>query len=65
MQSNVAIVNSTVSHTLILLRGQALITTRKEKKMMIMCGDGYVNQLDCGDYFTATYRYIKTVSCTP
>ena len=31
--------------------------------MLFMCGDGSVNELDCGDHFTM-YRDSKTSGCT-
>lgn len=39
---------------------------KKEKNkntMVIMWCDGYINSLECGDYFIM-YTYIKTSSCT-
>ena len=35
-----------------------------DTQIMTMCGDEYVNGLDCGNHFTM-YMYIKTTNCTP
>lgn len=69
MYSNVIIVNNTVTYlkfannVRLKCSYHTEIKNEEKENVTIFCGE-YINQIDCGDYFTM-YVYTKTSSCTP
>ena len=62
VHSNVAPVDGIVCVLLICLESRSWVFWTWKRKMVMVWHDGYVDWLDCGEYFTM-YMYIKSSGC--